>query len=109
MEITIPWSSFYSLLARIFREEGCSRIASFWWDQDTGVDPTQPLILTLILTLSLRNPGPNPDQNGPETSQKQARLRRFRVERENSPTILNADHDSEGRTTPIQLLRQNLP
>ena len=52
-------TSFYNLLARIFREVGCSRIASFRRDQ--GVDLTQPLTLTLTLT-------PNPDQNGPETS-----------------------------------------
>ena len=39
-----------NLLARIFREVGCSRIASFCWDQGTGVHPTQPINLTLTLT-----------------------------------------------------------
>ena len=38
-----------NLLARIFTEVGCSRIASFSWDQGTGVDPTQPITLTLTL------------------------------------------------------------
>ena len=55
-------SSCYILLARIFREVGCSRIASFWWDQGTGVDPTRPIALTLTLTPTRTN--------GPETSQK---------------------------------------
>ena len=85
-----------NLLARIFTEVGCSRIASFSWDQGTGVDPTQPT--TLILTLSsIRT----------KTAQKRTRtrLRRFRTEGEKSPTVLSADHDSQVRTTPIQFLR----
>ena len=49
-------------------------------------------------------PGRKRARNEPET-----RLRRFRIERENSPTILNSGHDSEMRTTIIQLSRQNLP
>ena len=87
-----PWRLLLllHLMVRIFREVGCYRMAwglgsTSWWDQDTGVDPTQPKL----------NPSPdlNPDpkraRNGPETW-----LRRFGIERENSPTILNADHDS---------------
>ena len=50
------------------------------------------------------DPGPQPDpkrvRNGPRT-----RLRRFLIDRENSPTVLNGDHDSEVRTTASQLLR----
>ena len=82
-------SSYYNLLLRIFREVGCSRIASFWWNQGTGVDPTQPL--TLLLT-------PARTQNGLTRLWRSALLwHRTR----NSPSNLNADHDSEVRTMPI--------
>ena len=59
-------TSFYNLLARIFREVGCSRIASLWWDQGTGVDPTQPITLTLTLSLTLT-------RTRTKTGQKRAR------------------------------------
>ena len=61
-------TSFYNLLARIFREVGCSRIASLWWDQGTGVDPTRNRNANPDPDPD-PNPDPNPDQNGPKTSQ----------------------------------------
>ena len=64
------WSSCYGSLATVFRGAGCSHIAvlcelvigdTSGWDQGTGVDPTQPLILTLT---------PKQTPKGPETSEK---------------------------------------
>ena len=56
------------MLVRIFRGVAFSLIAlfcrlksTFWWDQSTGVDPAQPLTLSLT---------PTRTQNGPETGQK---------------------------------------
>ena len=59
---TFTSSSYFNLLARIFREVGCSRIVSFWLDQGTGVDPTHK-----------PNPNPNPDPDS-TTGQTQTRL-----------------------------------
>ena len=53
----------------VFREAGRSRIASFWCDQGTGVDPTTNPDPDPDPDPN-RNLDPNPDQNGPETSQK---------------------------------------
>ena len=87
-------SSYYNLPRMTFREASCSRVASLWWDQGAGVDPT---------------PKPNPDRD--QTGLKKrvcAALRRFRIERENSPTILNVTH-AEVRTRPRHLSRQTCP
>lgn len=54
------------------------------------------------------NPSPNPDENGPETDKKRD-CAAFVSDETIRPTIMNADHDSEVRTTPVQLSRQNLP
>ena len=67
-------SPCYNVLAKIFGEVGCPRIVSFWLDQGTGVDPTEPRSLTLTLTLTLTlalAPILTRTQSGPETSQKQ--------------------------------------
>ena len=48
-------SSPNKLVARIFGAVGCSRLlaeSTSWSDRGTGVDPTHPLALTLILTLT---------------------------------------------------------
>ena len=65
------------LVSQIFGAVGCSRLRelgrSFWRNRGTGMDPNQPLPLTVTLALY-----PNPDskrtQNGPET-----RLRPFLI------------------------------
>ena len=57
------------------------------------VDPTQPLALTSTRT-----------QHGPNTGQNRGWLYRFRIEREISPNLLNADHGSEAQEHIVKIL-----
>ena len=68
----------------------CSRIASFWWDQGTGVDPTQPITLTLTLIGTRTKKGPKRARNA--AAPLSHRTRKYADISERGPRFLSADH-----------------
>ena len=105
------WSFFYIPLfvPRIFREVGCSRIASFSWDQGTVVDPTQPTTLTLTLTLT-----PTRTKTGQKRSRNAARrlshrTRKFADNSEPGPRFRSTDHAHPTiKTKPARKILANM-